>query len=296
MNALAPYLVLGGHAAFLLAAHAFDRLTFPPRRVFTLIVYGVLMAALIRLISTGSLRTELAVTAGLVLVVAVVRRGAIDAISRLELASFTGLGMALALVSFRSGDPWLDISRSLLAAAAVGLSFTGWRQTEVAAGVGFAGGFLAAVAPRFIIAAGIPARSMAIAAAALVPGILLINVVRRWGVIRRELSDESRLGLFSDSDIERVAHPLRRLRRGKGENKDAHLRFVQLATSLAMRKRQQRMLPEAEARLMQLEIMKLRMELSEMTGYLSLPSAGHDSDESEATAPLDPSDRMVWKG
>lgn len=296
MTDFAPYLVLGGHALFLVAAHAFDRLTLPPRRVFTLVVYGVLMAAIVRLISTGPLSTGIALIAGLVLVLAMVRRGAIDAISRLELASFTGAGMALTLVFLRSVDPWLDIAWALLAAAAVGLSFTGWRRTEVAAGVGLASGIFAAIAPGVLIQAGIPARSIAFGAAALVPVILLINVVRRWGVIRRELADESRLGLFGDSDIERVAHPLKRLRRRKGENKDAHLRFVQLATSLAMRKRQQRMLPEADARLVQLEILKLRMELSEMTGYLTMSAAQHDEEGTEGNAPMDPSDRMVWKG
>jgi len=296
MNALTPYLVLGGHALLLVAAHAFDRLTFPPRRVFTLVLYGISMAAVVRLISTNVLTTEMALSAWLVLVLAMVRRGSVDAISRLELASFTGLGMALMLVAFRSTDLWLDIARVLLAAAAVGLAFTGWRKTAVAAAVGFGVGFLAAMAPRLLVAAGIPARSMAVAAAALVPVILLINVVRRWSVIRRELADESRLGLFGDSDIERVAHPLKRLRKGKGENKDAHLRFVQLATSLAMRKRQQRTLPETDARLVQLEILKLRMELSEMTGYLSMPAIRDDEDMPEAPAPLDPSDRMVWKG
>lgn len=296
MNALAPYLVLGGHALLLLAAHAFDRLTFPPKRVFTLVLYGLSMAAVVRLISTNALTTEMALSAWLVLALTMVRWGSIDAISRLELASFTGLGMAFLLVAFRSTDPWIDIARALLAAAAVGLAFTGWRKTAVAACVGFGVGVLAAIAPRLLVAAGIPARSMALAAAALVPVILLINVVRRWAVIRRELADESRLGLFGDSDIERVAHPLKRLWKGKGENKDAHLRFVQLATSLAMRKRQQRTLAEADARLVQLEIMKLRMELSEMTGYLSMPAVRDDEDMPEAPAPLDPSDRMVWKG
>ena len=296
MNELTPYLVLGGHALLLVTAHAFDRLTLPPRRIFTLMIYGMFMAAVGRLIGTSPLTTGIALIAGLVLVLALFGRGAIDAISRLELAAFTGLGMALILVSFRSADPLLDLARALLAAAAVGLAFTGWRRTEIAAGVGFAGGILAAIAPGVLAQAGVPPRSLAIGAATVVPVILLINVVRRWGVIRRELADEARLGLFGDGDIERVAHPLKRLRRGKGENRDAHLRFVQLATSLAMRKRQQRMLPEADARLMQLEILKLRMELSEMTGYLTSSSAPHDEEGLEGNAPLDPSDRMVWKG
>jgi len=296
MNALAPYLVLGGNAALLLAAHTFDRLTTLPRRVLTLILYGGLLAVIIRLISTGPLSTEIGLVSALVLVLALFRRGPVDDISRLELASFAGLGVALALVSFRSSDAWLNISRPLFSAAAVGLAFTLWRRTEVAAAVGFGAGLLAAIASRLAIQAGLPGRSVAIAAASVVPLILLVNVVRRWGVIRRELADESRLGLFGNDDIERVAHPLKRLRRRKGENKDAHLRFVQLATSLAMRKRQQRNLPGMEARLVQLEILKLRMDLSEMTRYLSIPPMGGESIDSEAAAPLDPSDRMVWKG
>ena len=55
----------------------------------------------------------------------------------------------------------------------------------------------------------------------------------------------------------------------------AHREFVRIANRLALRKRQQRARSEEMARLYQLEIIKLRMQLQEMTRIDARSRAGH---------------------
>ncbi|MFZ2489999.1 MAG: hypothetical protein WA208_00805, partial [Thermoanaerobaculia bacterium] len=66
-----------------------------------------------------------------------------------------------------------------------------------------------------------------------------------------------------ESDVGPTAHPLRRLGRAGWFDRAAHREFVRLATRLAMRKRQQRSRPEEIARIYQLEVLKLRMNLND---------------------------------
>lgn len=107
-------------------------------------------------------------------------------------------------------------------------------------------------------------RHVAIGAAALVPLIVIVTVFKQWPEIRAELLDESKLGFIEDGDVRTTAHPLLRLGRAGWHDAGAHREFVRIASKIALRKRQQRSRPEDVARLYQLEVIKLRMELAEM--------------------------------
>ncbi|MGZ8867904.1 MAG: hypothetical protein ACXW2P_06135, partial [Thermoanaerobaculia bacterium] len=70
---------------------------------------------------------------------------------------------------------------------------------------------------------------------------------------------------IDDKDVRATAHPLLRLGRGAWKNAGAHREFVRIANRIALRKRQQRHRSDDMARLYQLEVMKLRMQLQDMT-------------------------------
>jgi hypothetical protein len=106
---------------------------------------------------------------------------------------------------------------------------------------------------------------IAAAAVAIIPILIIATVFKRWPEIRAELRDEARLGVIDEEDVRATAHPLLRLGRGGWHDAHAHREFVRLATRIALRKRQQRSRPEEIARLYQLEVIKLRMSLQEMT-------------------------------
>lgn len=112
---------------------------------------------------------------------------------------------------------------------------------------------------------GVPARDIAIAAAAIVPLLIVITVFKQWPTVRGELRHEAALGFIDDADVRRTAHPFLRLGRGGWHDARAHRQFVRIANKIALRKRQQRGRSEEVARLYQLEVIKLRMELQEMT-------------------------------
>src|SRR5436305_1757660 len=97
------------------------------------------------------------------------------------------------------------------------------------------------------------------------PLIVVIAVFRQWPDARAELGHESSLGFLSDRDVRTAAHPLLRLGRGGWADRRAHREFVRLANRIALRKRQQRDRTEDESRIYQLEIIKLRMQIQEMS-------------------------------
>ncbi|HEX9160900.1 MAG TPA: hypothetical protein VF980_04265, partial [Thermoanaerobaculia bacterium] len=68
-----------------------------------------------------------------------------------------------------------------------------------------------------------------------------------------------------DADVRTTAHPFLRLGRAGWNDAGAHREFVRIASRIALRKRQQRNRPDDMARLYQLEIIKLRMQLRDMT-------------------------------
>ena len=87
----------------------------------------------------------------------------------------------------------------------------------------------------------------------------------QWSDVRAELSHEASLGFIDNADVRRTAHPLLRFGRGGWSDARAHREFVRLANRVALRKRQQRGRSEEAARLYQLEIIKLRMQMQEMS-------------------------------
>lgn len=108
-------------------------------------------------------------------------------------------------------------------------------------------------------------RATAIVVVVAVPLIAVATVFQQWADVRAELGHEASLGFIKDSDVRRTAHPLLRLGSGGWADRKAHREFVRLANKTALRKRQQRNRPEEIARLYQVEIIKLRMQIQEMS-------------------------------
>jgi hypothetical protein len=132
---------------------------------------------------------------------------------------------------------------------------------------------------------GLDSRSAAIAAAVLIPLLVVVTLFQQWSDVKAELSHEASLGFIGDADVRPTAHPFARLARAGWSDPRAHRAFVRLATLLALRKRQQRNRSGDAARLYQLEIIKLRMQVQEM--------ARIDHDVAIASAgPREPSDTI----
>jgi hypothetical protein len=119
--------------------------------------------------------------------------------------------------------------------------------------------------PSLAVRYGIPERYILLTVAVALPLIVVIAVFRQLPDIRAELRHESSLGFLSDRDVRVTAHPFSRLGRGGWADARAHREFVRLANRIALRKRQQRNRTDDEARLYQLEIIKLRMQIQEMS-------------------------------
>jgi len=111
----------------------------------------------------------------------------------------------------------------------------------------------------------LPPRPLLIGVAALAPAVIILAVFRQWPDVRAELRHEASLGFITDADVRPTAHPILRLGSGGWADKRAHRQFVRLANKIALRKRQQRDRTDAMARLYQLEIIKLRMQIQEMS-------------------------------
>jgi len=109
------------------------------------------------------------------------------------------------------------------------------------------------------------ARAIAVSAGAIIPLLIVATVFKQWPTIRGELRHEAALGVIDDEDVRATAHPLLRLGRGGWHDRAAHREFVRIANKIALRKRQQRGRTEELARLYQLEVIKLRMQLQDMT-------------------------------
>jgi hypothetical protein len=122
----------------------------------------------------------------------------------------------------------------------------------------------AAAAPSLLERAGISDRRIAISVGIAIPLLSIVTVFVQWRHVRTELQDEATLGFVDPRDVRATAHPILRLGRAGWTNAHAHREFVRLANRIALRKRQQRERSEAVARLYQLEIIKLRMQLQEM--------------------------------
>lgn len=212
-----------------------------------------------------------AIATGLVLTIAALyvrlTGDEIDAIDGMLSGACMGAAAAVPLIVVRA-TPLRDLSECLLAGAVAGFGIT-WaafhvadrlRQTiidVVTAAVATA----AVVVPEFIR---LEDRSIATGVASLIPLIVILAVFAQWSSLRRELEDERDLGFIDPEDVRPTAHPLLRLGRGGWHDPHAHRAFVRLANRLALRKRQQRDRTGDAVRLYQLEIIKVRAQLSEM--------------------------------
>ncbi len=130
---------------------------------------------------------------------------------------------------------------------------------------GTAGAIGTAYLPTLLLRLGIHEREIALCATIIIPIVLIGTMFRQWADVRAELRHEASLGLIDDADVRSTAHPFLRLTRAGWSDPAAHREFVRIANRIALRKRQQRNRPDEMARLYQLEIIKLRMKLQEMS-------------------------------
>jgi len=101
--------------------------------------------------------------------------------------------------------------------------------------------------------------------------------LERWP----ELAHEAAIGVIDADEVRTTAHPILRFTRAGWSDAAAHREFVRLANRIALRKRQQRNRPDDTARLYQLEIIKLRMQLKEMANIERHTSEGSPSSNHE---------------
>lgn len=190
----------------------------------------------------------------------------------MTLGAMTGAAAAVPLVIL-DGDRALLLLSSCVVAGAVagyGITFglTHVRNKLRQLGIDAVTALLAigaAALPTILVRSRIAERHVAMAAAALVPLLVILTVFKQWPVVRAELRHEAALGVIFDEDVRPTAHPFRRLSRAGWHDASAHREFVRIANKIALRKRQQRRRSEEVARLYQLEVIKLRMELQNMT-------------------------------
>ena len=123
----------------------------------------------------------------------------------------------------------------------------------------------AAYLPTLLSRLGMNDRQIAYASAIAIPTVMIGTMFRQWADVRAELRHEASLGLIDDADVRSTANPFLRLGRAGWADRSAHREFVRIANRIALRKRQQRNRPDEMARLYQLEIIKLRMQLQEMS-------------------------------
>ncbi|HEV8433575.1 MAG TPA: hypothetical protein VGR95_09185 [Thermoanaerobaculia bacterium] len=120
--------------------------------------------------------------------------------------------------------------------------------------------------PAFMERAGFRQRPVAIFVAVAIPVLSAATVFARWRSVRSELAHEAAIGVIDADEVRTTAHPILRFTRAAWSDAAAHREFVRLANRIALRKRQQRNRPDDTARLYQLEIIKLRMQLQAMAG------------------------------
>jgi hypothetical protein len=194
-----------------------------------------------------------------------------DAIDGMLLGACTGAAAAVPLIVFR-GATIRPVAECFLAGsvAGFGITFAAFhvadrlRQTllDLVTAVAAIG---AAFLPQFFAVRRFDDRNVVLASAALAPLLVIIAVFVQWITLRNELTHEASLGFIDVADVRTTAHPLLRFGRGGWTDPRAHREFVRLANRIALRKRQQRGRSEEVQRLYQLEIIKLRMQIQEMS-------------------------------
>jgi hypothetical protein len=191
----------------------------------------------------------------------------------MALGAITGAAAALPLVVLAGEHELLRFAECIFSGAVAGYGITfglthvreKGRQAAIdaiTAAVAIAAAWLPALLLR---TARVTERQLAIGAAALVPLLIIATAFKQWPSLRAELRHEAALGFIDEDDVRATAHPLRRLGRAGWHDAEAHRAFVRMANKIALRKRQQRNRPDEIARLYQLEVIKLRMQMQEMT-------------------------------
>src|ERR1041385_8060275 len=182
------------------------------------------------------------------------------------------IGASAALPLAFSGDHELRrFSECAIAGtiAGYGVTFAQFHVTDrarqllldlITAVVAVAGAWLPAILER----AGFRQRAVAVFVAAAIPLLSAVTVFARWRSVRSELAHEAAIGVIDAGQVRTTAHPILRFTRAGWSDAAAHREFVRLANRIALRKRQQRNRPDDTARLYQLEIIKLRMQLQTM--------------------------------
>ena len=190
------------------------------------------------------------------------------------LGAISGAAASLPLVVLAGEHELLRFAECVLAGAVAGYGITfGLTQVRdklkqaAVDGVTAVLAVAAAWVPTLLLRTGrMTEKQIAIAAAALVPLLVVATVFKQWPSVRAELRHEAALGFIDEEDVKATAHPLRRLGRAGWHDAEAHRAFVRMANKIALRKRQQRTRPDEIARLYQLEVIKLRMQMQEMSG------------------------------
>jgi hypothetical protein len=184
------------------------------------------------------------------------------------------------------------IIASLMLAGAVagyGITFAVFHVAEKRKQIAFdvataAAAIVVAWLPSLAVRYGIRERYILLVVAAALPLIVVAAVFQQWPDVRAELRHEASLGFMNDRDVRATAHPLLRLGRGGWADWRAHREFVRLANRIALRKRQQRDRTDDVARLYQIEIIKLRMQIQEMSHIdRAVLSASVEDEGSSAT-------------
>ena len=184
------------------------------------------------------------------------------------------------------------IIASLMLAGAVagyGITFAVFHVADKRKQIAFdvataAAAIVAAWLPSLVTRYGIRERHILLVVATALPLIVVGAVFQQWPDVRAELRHEASLGFMNDRDVRATAHPLLRLGRGGWTDRRAHREFVRLANRIALRKRQQRERSDDVARLYQIEIIKLRMQIQEMSRIdRAVLSAGVADEGSSAT-------------
>jgi uncharacterized membrane protein YeaQ/YmgE (transglycosylase-associated protein family) len=239
------------------------------RAARTSIVTGLISGAVI-LLADGTKARTLAIGITLTLSALYVRLTG-DESEPSEGMLFGGVTGAAATVPLLllAADPARHLAENLLAGGMAGLGITFAALHVVSRGrqliLDAVTGALAVGAAALPGISGIASRDAAVAVAAALPLLVLATVFKQWPDVRAELLHEASLGFIDDADVRRTANPFLRLGKGGWRDRTAHREFVRLANRIALRKRQQRHRPEEVARLYQLEIIKLRMQIQEMS-------------------------------
>ena len=272
-----PVLALILVAAFffvVVAAHWFKTLdTSPGRDARVPMIAGVISGVVLRFIDAKPLvhitLTGIVMTLAALYVRLMGRES--EATDGMTLGAITGAAAAVPLV-LTTDEQLIHLAECILAGAMAGYGVTfalthvrdRLRQALIDA-VTAALAIFAAWLPSAAVRERVSERDVAITATSVVPLLIVATVFKQWRVVRAELRHEAALGFMNEEDVHPTAHPLRRLGRAGWHDAAAHREFVRIARTIALRKRQQRGRSEEVARLYQLEVIKLRMQLQEMS-------------------------------